>query len=296
MGPGAARGRRTLSRRGANATTRGRPLVSVRAQVAERAPRDRARCARCTASAGGSSACLTRRSARGSGSDSWASAPRWRSPRGNSARGRASDGPSPSPRWRGSSSPSTRRSEWAAIADEPTATIEAARTAFLERDKARTASELRKATAFVHLEETRAAGAAKRGLAEAARDLSALTREVEADRIERIDQFDARLARAEHALAVHYHERAQHHYARNAVRATGHYLRASARALPHAAAWPGHEAVQITRVVVGDVIRVSGKLVEGIGWVPEEIGSLIERLGAGIDRVGQQVHGKREAK
>ncbi|MCW8140900.1 MAG: hypothetical protein KIT58_18515, partial [Planctomycetota bacterium] len=74
---------------------------------------------------------------------------------------------------------------------------------------------------------------------------------------------------------MHYHERAQHHYARNAVRATGHYLRASARALPHAAAWPGHEAVQITRVVVGDVIRVSGKLVEGIGWVPEEIGSLI---------------------
>jgi hypothetical protein len=186
--------------------------------------------------------------------------------------------------------------EWAALAEEPTRALEEARVAFLEQNKAEAANDLMKATAFVHLEAARSTGHSKGRLTAAARDLTQLAGQVESGRVDRIDQFDGHLAKAEHALAFHYHERAKHHLARNAPKETGHYLKASARAIGHAAEWTGHEAIAATRTVVGDTFRISGKLVQGIGWVPEEVGKVVEDLGAAIDHVGRGIHGERPTK
>ena len=143
--------------------------------------------------------------------------------------------------------------------------LSAARGLFLQVDVGAAAAKIRESSKEFRLAARDAAADAGESLTDAADELEALSRRVEARTVKTIDELDRPFARALHAASRHHILQGQQKWRLRDRQQAGHRLRSAADSLEQAAAATGHRlssdanrAIRESRTRVRQVDRRSG--------------------------------------
>jgi hypothetical protein len=167
--------------------------------------------------------------------------------------------------------------------------LERARALLDRGQRAAGSRHLQQAAGVLRLQASAATAEQRETLERAASQLDELARVVAEGTGRLSPEVGRRIAGVEFDLAQLHLQNAQETWAQREARRAGHELRAAAMHVDNAARWTGVEAERVVREVTGDVLRISGRLVQGVALVPEEVGRAIERLGAATDRLGRAI-------
>jgi len=177
------------------------------------------------------------------------------------------------------------------FADEPKQNFRSAVAEFLNRELRASATEIRKASAYLKLEAGRAADDAKKALLDSVQELDKLADAVQKGAVTDLKEMQNVFARAEHALARHHYLKAVELRAKNDAQKTGRELQAAADYVDSGQVWltqKMHEGVADT---VNEARRVAAKMVYGTGAAADEVGKAFEGLGKELDKFGSAVAG-----
>jgi hypothetical protein len=173
--------------------------------------------------------------------------------------------------------------------DEPSHHFGLAREHFLKKDYAKSADEIRKSVGFVKLEMARSSEEGQKALADATIRLEKLAENVENGSVKSVDEIDAALARAEHALAFHHALKAEKNWQANNLLGAGHDLKAASMNLKNSLKYAGVKAEVETDAAVKDANEIGQKLLEGTRLEDERINAAMNALGDKIDEAGDKI-------
>ncbi len=101
--------------------------------------------------------------------------------------------------------------------------------------------------------------------------------------------LDKAFARAHHALARHYYQKATESWARNESQKAGEDLKTAANHLEQGLVWVGHEPEAGSAAVINTTRLLAEKLIKGAGWKPAEIATRIKAAGKEIEKLGRKI-------
>ena len=185
--------------------------------------------------------------------------------------------------------------DWYPVANEPQRHFGAAVEAFAKNDFKAATVEVRKAEAYMRLEEARATGDVKKGLDSANADLEKTAQALDKGVVKAEKAMDKAFANANHALALAHRAKAAESWSRKAYDQAGYELKAAAQGLESAAAWTGTEAKAATAGATADARAIGDKLASGGVWAKDEVVKGFESLGSALNKVGQSIGVKTKA-
>jgi len=175
------------------------------------------------------------------------------------------------------------------LAEEPETHFKAAHENFLKKDMKAAATEMRKGSAYLKMEASRASGKTKEILDASVRDLDGLADGVERGTVTSVRMIENAFAKAYYALAKHHYEKAEESFGKKTVKTVGHELKAAALYLEKGLAWAGHKVEAGTATVIKKTRHLGGKLLEGTGWATTEVGKGISSLGGEVEKLGKKI-------
>lgn len=175
------------------------------------------------------------------------------------------------------------------LVDGPKEHFTKAHDDFLKMDYHMAVGQIRKGTAYLKLQATRATPEGKKVLNAAIADLDRLAGDVEKGGIKEVKALDQCFARAHYALAQHHYLKAKEHHSRRMATKAGHALNAATIHLENGAEFAGHQLDASSKKVIKDAEALSGKLIEGTGGAIEEAGKGIDAVGDEIAKLGNKV-------
>ena len=184
---------------------------------------------------------------------------------------------------------------WYPVAEEPQRHFTAAAAAFAKKDYKSAAVEVRKASAYLRLESTRAVGDARKGLDAADAGLDRTARSLDKGSIKTEKELDQAFASADQALAVAHRAKAAEDWARKDYVDAGYELKAAAHGLESAATWTGGEAKAAAAAGASDARAVGDKLASGGVWARKEVAKGFASLGGALNELGLDVGSKNKA-
>ena len=167
--------------------------------------------------------------------------------------------------------------------------LQGARGAFLEVDRAKAGEQIRKAAAQLREAAATVADNSRASLHKAAEDLDHLATRVEQRSVKSVHELDHAFARASHAMARHHLEVGKQSWRDREHKRAGWRLRAAADNVELAVKWSGHQVSAAAQEAVKDSRFVAGKLVEGGGYAVDEVGRAFERLGKQVEVLGEKM-------
>jgi hypothetical protein len=154
-----------------------------------------------------------------------------------------------------------------------------AREYFLEKDLYASAIEIRQGSSMIKLEAASAKGDAKEDLMASVSELAELASDIEKGNITSAKKLNDAFARANHALAVHYHQKAAEYWEQEDAEKSGYALSAAASSLERAAAWSGEQLESGTMEVIDGTRLIAGSLIQGTGWTIGTVGKGVSFAG-----------------
>jgi len=157
---------------------------------------------------------------------------------------------------------------------------------FAHGDRTHAAAEIRVGAALVKLEAGRHDATNKAGLEDAAKHLDDLAAGVTTGTVKSPKELNDAFARADLALARHYHQMAEASAARNQHEKTGYWLEGAADSVDDAAEWSGHKLAAGGRATVNGARSLGAKLKGGAKWTADEVRKYVNDLGTEIESLG----------
>jgi HAMP domain-containing protein len=179
--------------------------------------------------------------------------------------------------------------EWIPYIDQPDTHLNQARAHLLKKNFGEAAMEIRKASAYMELEKSRAVDEANGLLDEPIKEPKDLADAVEKGTVDDVAKLDDAFARADHALARHHYLAAANAWKSREQAAAGYSMWAAARYLERAVERTEEAANDATGAVITKTRSVAEGLIDGAGDVAEETGKQIEKMGKAIQELGKKV-------
>jgi hypothetical protein len=151
-----------------------------------------------------------------------------------------------------------------------------------------TATDIRAGAALVKLEAARHDATNRTGLEDAAKQLDDLAAGVATGSVKSPKELNDTFARADLALARHYHQMAEASAAQNEHEKTGYWLQGAADALDDGAEWSGHKLAAGGRATVNGARSLGVKLEGGATWTADEVKKAVSDLGSEIESLGSR--------
>ena len=101
--------------------------------------------------------------------------------------------------------------------------------------------------------------------------------------------LDKAFARAHHALALHYYQRATESWAGKESQKAGEDLKTATNHLEQGLVWVGHEPEAGGAAVIKSTRLLAEKLIKGASWKPAEMETRLKAAGKEIDKLGRKV-------
>ena len=172
------------------------------------------------------------------------------------------------------------------LIDQPEHHFHMASRYFAHGDRTHAAAEIRAGAALIKLEAGRHDATNKTGLEDAAKHLDELAAGVANGSVKSPKKLHDAFARADLALARHYHEMAEASAAHNEHEKTGYWLKGAADSVDDAAQWSGHKLAAGGRATVSGARSLGVKLEGGAKWTAEEVKKYVSDLGSEIESLG----------
>lgn len=174
---------------------------------------------------------------------------------------------------------------WYQLADEPNLHFHRARIAFLSRNRAEAATNIRKGGAMLKLALANAHGSAKKDLQASIFELYALAEGLKADKPVNIKLIDRVFARALFALAKFNEEAAREHLERNDPKGAGIHLRSAAQSIEHGLAWAGDEQNASPTAEVMSAEKLAEELIAGAGITSAAVLKALQTIADEVSRM-----------
>ncbi len=175
---------------------------------------------------------------------------------------------------------------WYPFTQEPQRHFTAALAEFAKKDYQTAALNVRQASALLRLEGTRAHGAARNALQGAEAQLDRTATALGRGKVKTERELTTAFARADHALALAYHDKAAESLEHKAYHDAGYELKAAAQGLENAATWSGDEARSAAGSAAHDARDVGDKLLSGARWTQHELAHGFDAIQNGLARLG----------
>jgi len=175
------------------------------------------------------------------------------------------------------------------LIDQPEHHFHMASNYFARGDRTHAAAEIRAGAALLKLEAGRHGATNKTGLEDAAKNLDDLAAEVAKGTVKSPNKLHDAFARADLALARHYHEMAEASRAQDEHEKTGHWLEGAADSVDDAAEWSGHKLAAGGRATVNGARSLGAKLEGGAKWTADEVKKSVSDLGSEIESLGGSI-------
>ncbi len=172
------------------------------------------------------------------------------------------------------------------LVDQPEHHFHLASSYFARGDRTHAAAEIRAGAALLELEAGRHDATNRTGLQEAANHLDDLAAGVAKGTVKSSKELNDAFARADLALARHYHEMAAASAARNEPKKTGHWLKGAADSVDDAAKWSGHKLAAGGKATVNGARSLGASLESGAKWTADEVKKSVSDLGSEIESLG----------
>jgi hypothetical protein len=154
---------------------------------------------------------------------------------------------------------------------------------FARGDRTHAAAEIRAGAALLTLEAGRHDAANKAGLEDAAKHLDDVAEGVATGTVKSPKELNDAFARADLALARHYHQMAEASAAQNEHEKTGYWLEGAADSVDDAAEWSGRKLAAGGRATVNGARSLGAKLEGGAKWTADEVKKSVSDLGSEIE-------------
>jgi len=179
---------------------------------------------------------------------------------------------------------------------QPGDNFHAARMEFMGDNLAAAADEIRIGAGIMRLEAARATAEGKAAIAASVDELEMLANKVELNTIADVTEFDAAFARANYALAMHRHLKAQEYAAKGENQKAAIELEASASYAERGFGWVGAKMEEGAVATIRSTRLVTGKVIQAPGWVISKTGRALSAVGRGVGRgIGAVGRGTGEA-
>ncbi len=172
------------------------------------------------------------------------------------------------------------------LIDQPEHHFHMASRYFARGDRTHAAAEIRVGAALLKLEAGRHDATNKTGLEDAAKHLDDLAAGVAKGTVKSPKELNAAFARADLALARHYHEMAKASAERNEHENTGYWLEGAADSVDDAAEWSGHKLAASGTATVKGARSLGTQLEGGAKWTADEVKKSVSDLGSEIESLG----------
>ncbi len=171
---------------------------------------------------------------------------------------------------------------------EPDYHFEEAKRHYMKGEKKETADEIRKAAAFMKLQESRATNSGKKSLAASIAELQKLADDIDKGAAVSEKDIDLAFARAHNALTKHYVSKAKEEYKEDSGMA-GHDLKAATTNLELAVKWSGKKTEEGWDAVIDGARTISGKMMEGTGWTADKVSEAAGKVASESDKLGKKL-------
>ena len=145
--------------------------------------------------------------------------------------------------------------------EDPQRHFNAAAEAFIKKDYKTVATEVRKATRYMHLESERASGEARQALDSSIIELKKLARGVESNTDKDYQSLRKKFARANYALVLAHRSEAGDAWVSKEYHYAGYELKATAADLQNATSWIGPRVEKDASGSVADSIAMGDKII-----------------------------------
>jgi len=169
------------------------------------------------------------------------------------------------------------------LIDQPEQHFKMASRYFAKGDRNQAAAQIRVGAAMVKLEAGRHDATNKTGLDDAAKHLDDVAAGVSSGSVKSAKDLNDAFARADMALARHYHEMAKESEAQNEHGSTGYWLQGTADSLEDSAHWSGRKLAEAGNASVNGARSLGLKLESGTQWTADEVKKSVSDLGNEID-------------
>jgi hypothetical protein len=183
---------------------------------------------------------------------------------------------------------------WLMLADEADDHFIEARDSYLAKDNKDAAEELREAAAFLRVEARRTSEKAREELYDSAKELEKLATRAERGEIKSVEEMEPVFARADEALARHYHAKADHYWKTKQPQRAGRALEAATDAIDNSMHWSKQQAESAWDKTKETTRKVTAKLAEGTGWVAEEVGEALKATSEELKNLAKKVRTVRD--
>ena len=180
--------------------------------------------------------------------------------------------------------------EWVPFLDQPEVHLNRARAHFLQKELDETALEIRKAVAYMEIENNHALGEVKGGLDEPIKELRDLAKEVEKGAVDDVAKLDDVFTRIDYALAKHYYLASASHWEQLDQAATGYSMQAAAQYLAHAAERTKGIATDATDEFVQKTLSIAEGLIKGTGDASKKAGKQLEKMEQIVVEIGKRIN------
>jgi predicted lipoprotein with Yx(FWY)xxD motif len=175
------------------------------------------------------------------------------------------------------------------VAQEPAAYFDQAQTAFEQKDNITAANDIRKAIAFIHLDEVRATGSAKESLKATTGDLAGLAVAVENGQVTSISELENAFVRAHYALATYHQLRATEAQTNENLTEVGYELQVAAHHLEQALIRSGHGMDIASINMIGDLRTLADQLIAGKSPDVAKMSQTLQSFGKALEQLGQDI-------
>ena len=172
------------------------------------------------------------------------------------------------------------------LIDQPEHYFHMASRDFARGDRTQAAADIRAGAALLKLEAGRYGATNKTGLEDAAKQLDDLAQEVAKGTVKSPNKLHDAFARADLALARHYHQMAEASMAKDEHEKTGRWLKGAADSVDDAAEWSGHKLAAGGKATVKGARSLGAKLESGAKWTAGEVKKSVSDLGSEIESLG----------
>jgi hypothetical protein len=173
------------------------------------------------------------------------------------------------------------------LIDQPEHHFHMASKYFARGDRTHAAAEIRAGAALVKLEAGRHNATNKAGLEAAAKHLDDVAAGVATGTIKSSKELNDAFARADLALARHYHQMAEASAAQNEhEKKTGYWLEGAADSVDDAAEWSGRKLAAGGKATVNGARSLGAKLEGGAKWSADEIKKSVSDVDSEIESLG----------
>ncbi len=151
------------------------------------------------------------------------------------------------------------------------------------------ARQIRRGVEFLTRESKHATAKGKEALDRSIHELSALADSVESGATNSVDDLKGAFARAHHALAYHYQQRASESWLRRRFKAAGQDLKAASYEVEYGISWVGEGVENKTRDTLTATRELGDSMIRGAKVGAEHVNSQAKNLGQQIMSFGRRV-------